>query len=127
VQWLQLYLQGRSPEEIAQKLKLEIKQVYRWREKVTYHAIRVFALKGDPELVGNWLETSLQHHCFGLTSGQWQQYWQSLKPLQRQLLELFKSGASVEAIAETLNLKAHQVIGEWSKVYLAAQTIRSRR
>ena len=125
VQWLQLYLQGRSQEEIAQKLKLEIKQVYRCREKVTYHAVRVFALKGQPELVSNWLETSLQNHNFGLTAQQWRQYWQNLRPLQRQVLELFKSGKTVEAIAEILNLKAHQVIGEWGKVYSAAQTLRS--
>ena len=67
VQWLQLYLQGRSQEAIARILNLQVKEVYRLREKISYHAVRVFALKGQPEIVGNWLETSLQEHSFGLT------------------------------------------------------------
>ncbi len=57
VQWLQLYLQGRSQEAIASCLKLPVKEVYRLREKISYHAVRVFARKREPELVGNWLET----------------------------------------------------------------------
>ncbi len=55
VQWLQLYLQGWSQNAIARSLNLEIKQVYRLREKVSYHAVSVFAHKHNPELVGNWL------------------------------------------------------------------------
>jgi hypothetical protein len=55
VQWLQLYLQGQSQSAIARSLNLEIKQVYRLREKISYHAVQVFAPKAQPELVGNWL------------------------------------------------------------------------
>ena len=40
VQWLQLYLQGQSPKAIAEQLNLPVKEVYRLREKVCYHAIR---------------------------------------------------------------------------------------
>ncbi|HTL88784.1 MAG TPA: HetZ-related protein 2 [Leptolyngbya sp.] len=54
-QWLQLYLQGKTQEAIAQLLDLPIKQVYRLREKVNYHAVRVFAQKNQPELVTEWL------------------------------------------------------------------------
>ncbi|NES94475.1 MAG: helix-turn-helix domain-containing protein, partial [Desertifilum sp. SIO1I2] len=61
-QWLQLYLQGRTQEAIAQELNVPIKQVYRLREKISYHATRIFALKHQPELVASWLETSLQEH-----------------------------------------------------------------
>lgn len=53
--WLKLYLQGRSQEAIAQDLNVPIKQVYRLREKVNYHAVRVFAPKNQPELVTEWL------------------------------------------------------------------------
>ncbi|HEY9616721.1 MAG TPA: HetZ-related protein 2 [Microcoleaceae cyanobacterium] len=53
--WLQLYLQGRSQEAIAQDLDLPVKQVYRLREKISYHATRVFATKGQAELVTSWL------------------------------------------------------------------------
>lgn len=126
VQWLQLYLQGKSPEMIAQKLNLDIKQVYRLREKISYHAVRVFALKNQPQLINRWLETSLQEHNFGLTPQQWQQYWQKLTPQQRQIVELLKLGKNIEGITQDLSLKTHQVIGEWSKLYLAAQELRSQ-
>jgi hypothetical protein len=55
VQWLRLYLQGQPQEAIAQSLNIPVKQVYRLREKITYHAVRVFAAKNQPELVASWL------------------------------------------------------------------------
>ena len=123
--WLRLYLQGRSQEAIAQALNVPVKQIYRLREKVTYHAIRVFAVKQAPELVASWLQISLQEHNLGLTPTQWQQFWESLTPVQRQLVEALKAGQSIEAIAPELKLKTHQAIGEWSKLYLVAQSLRS--
>ena len=125
VQWLRLYLQGKSQDEIAKKLSKPIKEVYRLREKITYHAVRVFAVKGKPELVDNWLEISLDEHNLGLTPQQWQQLHEKLTSIQRQLLELRKAGKSIEEIAKQLKLKTHQVMGEWSKVYLAAQNLRT--
>ena len=124
--WLQLYLQGRSQEAIAEELKVPIKQIYRLREKVSYHAIRVFAVKQAPELVASWLETSIAEHSLGLTPAQWQQYLQELTPVQQQLLESLKAGKSVDTIASELKLKTNQVIGEWSKLYLAAQSLRNK-
>jgi hypothetical protein len=53
--WLKLYLQGKTQEAIAQLLDMPIKNVYRLREKVNYHAVRVFAQKSQPELVTEWL------------------------------------------------------------------------
>lgn len=55
VEWLRLYLQGNSQEAIAKALDLKVKDVYRLREKVTYHAVRVFANKNQPELVNAWI------------------------------------------------------------------------
>ncbi|BAZ31471.1 hypothetical protein NIES4074_39440 [Cylindrospermum sp. NIES-4074] len=126
VEWLQLYLQGKSQEEIAKKLNKQIKEVYRLREKISYHAVRVFALKGQPELVDNWLSISLQEHNLGLTQNQWQQLEQQLTPLGRQILQLRRAGNSIEATAQELKLKTHQAIGEWTKVYLAAQALRTQ-
>jgi hypothetical protein len=54
-QWLKLYLQGQTQEAIAEALAVPIKQVYRLREKVTYHAVKVFGVKQQPELVAEWL------------------------------------------------------------------------
>lgn len=126
VEWLQLYLQGKSQEEIAKKLNKQIKEVYRLREKISYHAVRVFALKGQPELVDNWLSISLQEHNLGLTQNQWQQLELQLTPLGRQILQMRRAGNSIEATAQELKLKTHQAIGEWTKVYLAAQALRTQ-
>ncbi|MBD0262000.1 MAG: HetZ-related protein 2 [Tolypothrix sp. Co-bin9] len=126
VQWLRLYLQGKSQDEIAKKLSKPIKEIYRLREKISYHAVRVFAVKGKPELVDNWLEISLDEHNLGLTPQKWQQLHEKLTYTERQLLSLRKAGKSIEEIAKELKLKTHQVMGEWSKIYLAAQNLRTQ-
>ncbi|MCX7593428.1 MAG: HetZ-related protein 2 [Fischerella sp.] len=126
VEWLRLYLQGKSQDAIAKKLNKPIKEVYRLREKISYHAVRVFALKDQPELVESWLQTSLQEHNLGLTPNQLQQLYEKLTSAQRQILELRRAGNSIEAVAEKLKLKSHQVMGEWTKVYLAAQALRTQ-
>lgn len=125
VEWLQLYLQGKSQDEIAKKLHKPIKEIYRLREKISYHAVRVFALKAKPELVDNWLGISLQANNLGLTQQQWQQLYNNLTPLRQNILDLLKKGNSIEAIAPQLKLKTHQVMGEWAKIYLAAQSLRT--
>lgn len=58
VQWLELYLQGKSQKAIALAMNLKSHEVYRLREKVSYHAKSVFALKKKPELVASWLQTA---------------------------------------------------------------------
>lgn len=124
-EWLRLYLQGLSQEAIAQKLNLPIKQIYRLREKVSYHAIKNFTLKQNPELVTSWLGTSLSEHRLGLNSEQWEHFWQSLNDNQRQIIERLKAGETLETIAETLNLKLTQIQQEWTTIYLMAQDIRN--
>jgi DNA-binding CsgD family transcriptional regulator len=105
VDWLRLYLQSKSQEEIAKNLNKPIKEVYRLREKISYHAVRVFAIKGNSELVDNWLSISLQEHNLGLTKCQWQQLDAKLTPLGRQILNLRKTGNSIEVIAQNLQLR----------------------
>ena len=124
-EWLKLYIRGNTQDEIAKALNIPVKQIYRLREKVSYHAIRVFALKQQPELIASWLEISLNEHGLGLTSRQWQKYWQNLNSQQRHLIEALKSGATLEEIAKNLNLKINQVLNEWTKLYLAAQSLRN--
>jgi DNA-binding NarL/FixJ family response regulator len=67
----------------------------------------------------------LKEHSLGLTPSQWQQFLDSLTPEQRQLLEQRKVGKSLDAIAKDLKLRTNQVMGEWSKICLAAQAFRS--
>jgi hypothetical protein len=125
-EWLKLYLQGYSQEAIATALNLPIKQIYRLREKVSYHAIRVFAFKHAPDLVANWLGTSLQEHQLGLTPTQWQKFWVELTPTQQEILQGLKAGTAIEEIAQTMGLKPPQMIAEWSKLYLVAQSLRNQ-
>ncbi|WP_310428669.1 HetZ-related protein 2 [Chamaesiphon sp. VAR_48_metabat_135_sub] len=124
-EWLDLYLQGKSPDAIALALKMDIKQVYRLREKINYHTLKVFAIKAESELVSQWLQISLQEHNLGLTPIQWDKFCASLDPKQREIMMGLKAGTSVEAIAKSLHIKTNQVMGEWSQVYLAAQEIRT--
>lgn len=123
--WLKLHLQGQSQEVIAQRLHLTVNQVYRLREKISYHATRVFGFKQEDELVGAWLGTSLVEHNLGLTLEQWQLLQDSLTPVQQKILEKLKAKQPFETIAKELNLKSNQVMGEWSKIYLAAQKLRN--
>lgn len=123
--WLALHVQGQSQEAIAQALGLNITQVYRLREKISYHAIRVFGFKYQPELVGSWLGTSLAGHNFGLMVEQWSAFWASLTPVQQKILDKLKASQGLESIAKELDLKSNQVTGEWSKIYLAAQKFRN--
>jgi hypothetical protein len=124
VRWLDLYLQGQSQEAIAQTLNLPIKQIYRLREKVGYHAIRSFATKHKPEIVAYWLQTSLQEHDFGLTPSQWQVFWQEISPLQQAIVTQLKAGHPVEELAPEFNLRKTQITQEWTQIYLFAQSIR---
>ncbi len=123
--WLDLYLQGKPPESIAIALKIDIKQVYRLREKINYHTIKVFAIKAESELVSQWLHISLQEHNLGLTSMQWERFCDSLEPKQREIITGLKAGNSIESIAKSLQIKTNQVMGEWSQIYLIAQELRT--
>jgi hypothetical protein len=125
VEWLQLYLQGKSQDAIAKKMGEKIGDIYRLREKISYHAVRVFAVKDKPELVDSWLSISLEEHNLGLTIQQLQQLSEKLTPIQRSILDLLKAGDTLEVAAQKLKLKNHQIMGEWTKIYLAAQVIRN--
>ncbi len=122
--WLDLYLQGKSPATIAIALNMEIEQVYRLREKIDYHTLKVFAIKAESGLVSEWLHTSLQSHHLGLTTSQWETFCNSLDPKQLEILTRLKIGDSLESIAKSLQIKTNQVTGAWVQIYLTAQKIR---
>jgi hypothetical protein len=124
VAWLELHLQGFSQEVIAQRLDLSTKEAYRLREKIRYHAIRVFTLKEQPDLVLGWLKTSLKDHNLGLIPEQWEAFQSSRSPIQRRILNDLKAGRSLDDIAQATNLKLKQVTGEWAQIYLDAQSLR---
>jgi hypothetical protein len=122
--WLELHLQGHSQEAIARTLDRPIKEIYRLREKISYHAIRVFTVKTHPDLVTSWLGTALENDL-GLTPSQWGKFQEELSPEQQKILQSLKSGSSIDDLSGNLNLRANQIAGEWIKIYLSAQKFRS--
>jgi DNA-binding NarL/FixJ family response regulator len=125
VQWLELHLQGYTQESISGRLQLNVREVYRLREKVSYHAIRIFTVKEQPQLVLGWLKTSITQN-FGLTPSEWDRYDSKLSTEQQQMLNAFKSGIPVEEIAQSFGLTSKQTISKWADLYFLAQEIRSQ-
>ncbi|MEO1068111.1 MAG: HetZ-related protein 2 [Cyanobacteria bacterium J06638_6] len=124
--WLELHLKGLSQEQIAQTLDMPVQQVYRLREKISYHAIRIFALREQPAMVLGWLKTSLQEHNFGLTPTQWEQFWPGLSPEEQAILTAYKDGQPTEELARRLGLKNRQIQAQWVQLYLKAQELRTQ-
>ncbi len=125
VDWLRLYLQGYTQDSISEELGLPIKKVYRLREKVSYHAVQVFSLKMKPEMVTEWLGTSIKEHNLGLNPNQWQDMFSRLETEEKTLLTRMKEGAPMDAIAKELGWRTTQTMRTWSKLYLAAQEMRN--
>jgi len=122
--WLELHVQGRTQEAIASQLNVPIKQVYRLREKISYHAKNVFASKLQPDLVGTWLGTSVEHN-FGIPAERWSEFLNGLPPNQQQLIQDMKHHKTLEAVARLRNGKLNQLKGEWTKILLEAYAFRS--
>ena len=123
-QWLDLHLQGYAQDSISRQLGLNVREAYRLREKISYHAIRIFTIKEQPDLVFSWLKTSLKHHNLGLTQTEWATYWNSLSPDQQAMLNAFKAGSTVPDIAQSFSLTQKQVTSKWAELYLLAQETR---
>ncbi|HZG40561.1 MAG TPA: HetZ-related protein 2 [Nodosilinea sp.] len=124
--WLELHLNGLSQEQIAQALDLPVQQVYRLREKISYHAVRIFALREQPAMVLGWLKTSLQEHNFGLTPTQWDHYWQGLSAEEQAILTAYKEEQPIDALGSRLGLKSRQIQAQWVQLYLGAQELRTQ-
>jgi hypothetical protein len=122
-EWLKLHLKGMSQEAIAKHLERPIREIYRLREKISYHAMHAFSLKSQPELVMTWLGTSLEQNL-GLTLKQWEAFVETLTPQQQLILQRLKRKVAFEAIAQELGAKVTQIVSEWSKIYLSAQAVR---
>lgn len=125
-QWLELHLNGLSQDQIAQALGMPVQQVYRLREKISYHAIRIFALREQPAMVLGWLKTSLQEHNFGLTPAQWDGFWQDLTPEDQTLLTACREEHPPDELARRLGLKNRQIQAQWVQIYLRAQELRTQ-
>lgn len=123
-QWLDLHIQGYTQEAIARQLNVEIKQVYRLREKIVYHAKNVFAIKLEPELIATWLGTSVDQNL-GLSTQQWQDFLQQRTDAERRLLEDMKIHSDLTTVAQVRNQKLSTLKSEWTKLCVEAYALRS--
>ncbi len=122
--WLELHVMGKSQEAIARELDLPIKQVYRLREKISYHAKNVFASKVEPTLISSWLGTTAEQN-FGLSIALWERFYNSRTESQQDMIQSLKAGSTTEDIARQRNIKVNQVKNECSKLYLEAYEFRN--
>lgn len=127
VQWLNLHLQGYAQDSISRQLGLNVREAYRLREKISYHAIRIFTIKEQPDLVFSWLKTSLKQHNLGLTITEWDKYWGGLSDNQQAMLSAFKEGKTVPEVAQDFELTPKQVTSKWAELYLLAQDTRTEK
>ncbi|MEO0770544.1 MAG: HetZ-related protein 2 [Cyanobacteria bacterium J06649_4] len=125
VQWLDLHLQGYAQDSISRQLGLNVREAYRLREKISYHAIRIFTIKEKPDLVFSWLKTSLKQHNLGLTPSEWESYWRGLSEAQKELITALKSGRSFVEIAQSSDMTQKQVMSKWAELYNLAQEKRA--
>ncbi len=125
VPWLKLYLQGKTPEAIAEELQLPIRKAYRLRDKVRYHAVHNFAIKTQPQLVAQWLKITLQEHRLGLNEQQWQRFKQQLSSEQNKILSKLQDDLPLHQQAEDFSCSSKELLQQWGQIYLLAQQVRS--
>jgi DNA-binding CsgD family transcriptional regulator len=87
--------------------------------------LKYLPLRINPKLVADWLGISLHEHSLGLTSSQWQYFYQKLSQEQRELIKLLTAKKTVEDISQQLGWKPSKIYNEWTQLYLEAQALRN--
>jgi hypothetical protein len=118
-----LRLKDLPASEIEYVLGLTARQRDYLQQRFKYHLIR-FALSHRWELVHQWLEADLDRNL-GLTPQQWQQFQESLEPLQLQLLLLKQNKKPDTELAQALGCSTTQVQKQWFKLLELAWEIRN--
>ncbi|MBR8829639.1 MAG: hypothetical protein N5P05_001411 [Chroococcopsis gigantea SAG 12.99] len=124
IKWLNLYLDGHGVNSISGLLGIPVREVYRLREKVIYHANN-FAKNQGFQFINDWLETSVAKK-FGLTEAQWLAFWDSLSDRQQIIVNLLKEGRTFPEIGQQLSLKKTELKREWEYIYNQGQKLRSQ-
>jgi hypothetical protein len=118
-----LRLQDLPTGEIETLLGLNPRQRDYLQQRFKYHLIR-FALSHNWELVHQWLEADLERNL-GLTSQEWQSFWDQLNGQQQQLLRQKQAGTEEQEIAQMLGCTPTQVQKQWTKLLEQAWEIRN--
>lgn len=123
VDYLCLKLQDLSAPEIDAILSLEPRQRDYLQQRFKYH-VEKFSRHHQWQLVHQWLGADLDQNL-GMSSQQWDKFWQQLSPQEQHLLELKRAQISEPAIAVTLKWTPKQVQKRWFELLALAWQVRN--
>jgi hypothetical protein len=121
--YLTLKLQDLSAPEIDQILGLTSRQRDYLQQRFKYH-VEKFAKQHQWQLVHQWLGAGLEHKL-GLTSQQWDIFWNQLTPQQQQIFELKTACQSDLLISKAVQCTPKQLQKRWTQMLELAWSIRN--
>ncbi|MEW5860026.1 MAG: HetZ-related protein [Cyanobacteriota bacterium] len=124
VNYLVLKLQDLSAPEIDEILGLTARQRDYLQQRFKYH-VEKFSRQNNWKLVHQWLGADLDQKL-GLSSQQWEAFWNQLSDEQQQMLELKQAQVNDREIAQTLGCTLKQLQKRWTQVLEMAWKIRNQ-
>ncbi|MEA5619858.1 HetZ-related protein [Cronbergia sp. UHCC 0137] len=121
--YLTLKLQDLSAPEIDHILGLTSRQRDYLQQRFKYH-VEKFAKQHQWQLVHQWLGAGLEHKL-GLSSQQWDTFWQQLTEQQREIYNLKTELQGDQAIAKTVQCTPKQLQKRWTQMLELAWSIRN--
>ena len=121
--YLTLKLQDLSAPEIDQILGLTSRQRDYLQQRFKYH-VEKFAKQHPWQLVHQWLGAGLEHKL-GLSSQQWDIFWNQLTPQQQQIFELKTACQSDQLISKAVQCTPKQLQKRWTQMLELAWSIRN--
>ncbi len=121
--YLTLKLQDLSAPEIDQILGLTSRQRDYLQQRFKYH-VEKFAKQHQWQLVHQWLGAGLEHKL-GLSSQQWDIFWNQLTPQQQQIFELKTACQSDSLISKAVQCTPKQLQKRWTQMLELAWSIRN--
>jgi hypothetical protein len=124
VNYLTLKLQDLAVPEIDAILGLNTRQRDYLQQRFKYHVEKFATSETTWQLVHEWLGADLEKNL-GLPPQQWQQFVETLKPEQRELLTLKQKPLDDNQIAKAMKCTPKQVQKRWAKLLDAAWATRN--
>jgi len=121
--YLSLKLQDLSAPEIDQILGLTSRQRDYLQQRFKYH-VEKFAKQHHWQLVHQWLGAGLEHKL-GLSSQQWDLFWNQLTEQQQQIFQLKTTMENDQAIAKAVQCTPKQLQKRWTQMLELAWAIRN--
>ncbi|ADI66066.1 HetZ-related protein [Trichormus azollae] len=121
--YLSLKLQDLSAPEIDQILGLTSRQRDYLQQRFKYH-VEKFAKQHHWQLVHQWLGAGLEHKL-GLSSQQWDAFWNQLTEQQQQIFQLKTLMENDQVIAKAVQCTPKQLQKRWTQMLELAWAIRN--